>query len=289
VLVAHDTTERQLMLDAALQYRADGYKLVFCEHGTKRALDKGWERKEFTETEIRYRLSRHTFNIAARLDCLFVFDKDAASREAYNFLRKHRIKSRMEVTTSKGIHVWMRLDREIEDLRSRIRFNGMPLDVLTGERYVMLPPSWNEEAQWRYAYRPGKQFLPMCDLPVVPESVIELLTKREEPECEPKLSPGPVRSLVLGTHEEASALLRHERYVERIEKSEQGNNGSRACIRACLKILSLVEGDAARAWPLIVHFNRTRCQPAWDEEAEEGPDSLRRKLNEALKFWRPQC
>lgn len=287
MLVERDTTERQLILDAGLQFHASDYSLVLCHYGTKIAVDPGWPTKDIAEAEIRYRCSRRVFNLAARLDQLFVLDQDKASREVYNFKRKHRIRSRMEVTSSKHTHVWMRLDREIEGLRSRIRFNGMPLDVLTGKRYVMLPPSWNEEAQWRYTYRPGKQFLPVCDLPVVPESVIELLTKREEPDSEPKVPPGPVGTIVLGTCDEARALLRHQRYVERIEKSEQGNNGSTACIRACLKILSLVGGDAARAWPLVVHYNRTRCQPAWDEEAEEGPNSLRRKLSVALGYWRP--
>ncbi len=286
MLVEQDTTERQLMLSSAMHYHAAAYSLVFCLHGTKRAVDRGWDRKSLTEAEIIYRFGQRTFNIAARLDQLMVFDQDAANREAYNFKRKHKIRSPMEVTTSKHTHVWMRLERQIEGLRSRIRFLGMPFDVLTGDRYVMLPPSWNEEAQWRYTFRPGKRFLPALELPSVPESVIELLTK--EPESEPKTPAGPVGTIVLGTRDDARALLRHQRYVERIARSEQGKNGSTACIRACLKILTLVEGDTARAWPLVIHYNRTRCEPLWDEEAEEGPDSLKRKFLVALGYWRPQ-
>ena len=81
---------------------------------------------------------------------------------------------------------------------------------------------------------------------------------------------------------------RARRYVDRFEASVQGSNGSRALIVALLKILTICRGDPVKAFALARYFNATKCSPPWDEEREDGPDSLKRKLQEALKFWKPR-
>jgi hypothetical protein len=265
--------DREMVHQAALRYEAMGWAVELQQHGTKIPMFEGYlDRDRLNRAALSIHLRRRDCNIAFRLwdTQTVVFDKDAASRDAYNFLRKHRIKSDMEVESSRGIHVYMRLDREIEDCRTRIRFLGMPLDILMGRRLVTAPPSWNAEAEWRYRLRDGKKILPPDELPVVPESILELLIEKPQPR--------PICTVPLPDE-------RAMKYMDKVPPSIQGQGGSRQCIIACLKALTLTEGDTDRAFTLVCYWNRY-CDPPWDEEAEEGPDSLKRKLREARKFWR---
>jgi len=75
--VRGDLSERELSLADALQAHAGKYLLTLCHFRTKRAVDKGWERKVFTEAEIRHRLMFLLFNLALRAHGLRVFDKAA--------------------------------------------------------------------------------------------------------------------------------------------------------------------------------------------------------------------
>jgi hypothetical protein len=161
----------------------------------------------------------------------------------------------------------------IEVVKSRIRYREK-LDLLMGARYCVGPGTYVRETN--HVYRLEGIILPAEALPMLPDSVAEELNAVKE---ETRL---PVARIVI------DAESRTLKYVEQIAPSEQGNNGSASCIKAMLKILSLVGGDIDKAWPLALHYNRTRCVPPWDEDAENGPDSLKRKLSEAVKFWRPR-
>jgi hypothetical protein len=119
------------------------------------------------------------------------------------------------------------------------------------------------------------KIVPPDELPVAREALVTLLTRREE-----------VRARI-----ETVCCLPDEsaaRYLEKVAPAEQGNNGSRAAFVAALKCLTLAAGDERKAWEFLVYFNRTRCFPPFDEEIEDGPDSLKRKLREAAKVWKPR-
>ena len=80
----------------------------------------------------------------------------------------------------------------------------------------------------------------------------------------------------LGTRSAGPLTAAERRYLARLPPSVQGRNGSRACLVACLRLLTLTGGDVVRTWTLLVEYNRTRCEPPWDEQGEHGPDSLPR-------------
>ena len=254
-------SERDMLLHGALEATEAGHAIVLCRYGTKAAADKGWQNTRLMSDDIRFRFESDLFNIAARVHGLCVFDKDARSRETYNFLRKHRIKSPMEVQTSKGVHVWMRLAAPVGDVRTRIRFMGMPLDVkLTG--CVMLPPSLNAETGRYYQYRDGKRLLPPGELPPVPDSVIELLAEDSK-----RRRKGVQRAPINQLDGARTRLIRRAtNYISRII-AEAGNKGHNACFRAVCRLRDFGL-TAEEAWGVLVAWNEQgNAIPPFDEQA----------------------
>src|SRR4051794_23352600 len=101
---------------------------MLLRENSKAAAFKRWQEVAMSPQEGAFHLRRGRFNVGLRLDQgVLVFDKDESHRETYNWLRRHRIRSPMEVETRNGIHVFQRLTRRIEDVRSRIRFLGLKL------------------------------------------------------------------------------------------------------------------------------------------------------------------
>lgn len=266
--------ERELMRYPILRLQEFGYQPVLLKHGEKRAAFKEWQKRPMDRRELDYWTRRYAYNVGILLKGLVVIDRDAASKDAYNLVRKHRVhRSTMEVQTANGSHFYFRLPEGVEEVRTRIKFLGLPLDVLT--RCALHPPSWRRDVEWRYDYRKGTQLVRPEQLPVLPDSFLDLLKQEEVKE-----SPAPVAIIP------PSADERMIRYVERIDPSVQGENGSRSCFVACLKILTLTDGDMDKAWALALYYNSIRCSPPWDVEKRTGPDSLWRKLEEARKVWR---
>lgn len=259
----------------------------------KRPWFKDWQARLMDLRELQFWTRREVFNLGIHLGAsgLAVIDKDKATeksgsrREAYRWEQRHGVtsaKTPLAVETASGVHTYWRLPATVRAVRSRIRHAGgpdgrkLPLDILMAERVAVFPPSFVAETSHRYAFRPGKRLVPVGDLPLLPESVVAELN------ADGRSGPKPVALIPL------DADGGHLRYVERIDPAVQGADGSTACVKACLKILSLTGGDVGRAWPLALHYNRTRCDPPFDEEVETGPDSLRRKLLVARSFWKPR-
>lgn len=263
-------TELSAIIEHALKALECQHELVILKPGEKVPLFPRWPEKTPDVDEISYWLTRG-MNYGVKAKDMVILDKDAADRRAYDWLR-HRglyFGSPWKTETRKGLHIFHRLAEGIEEARSKIHHLGLPVDIITGRnRFVVGPGS--KVAGHEYALH--GQIVPVNELPDVPRDLFE---KREE-----------VRASIQTVCNVPDERAR--RYVEKIATSEQTKGGSRAVFVACLKILSLTSGDLARAWDLLVYFNRTRCLPPWDEEAEDGADSLRRKLREARKVWNPQ-
>ena len=74
---------------------------------------------------------------------------------------------------------------------------------------------------------------------------------------------------------------RAHRYLQTLPPSIQGQAGSVSLFRACLALRRGFDLDFDTAWPLLLHWNGTHCQPPWSEPA------LRRTLSNAARSWRP--
>lgn len=254
-----------------------GYDAVLLEYGLKRPAFRDWTERFLTLNEVTFWTRRRAFGLGVFLgDRLAVVDRDALTPETDDWLQAHGLdKPRFSVRTSKGVHSYWRLPAAVKEVRSRIRVNGLPIDLLMGKRVAVFPPTWIRDTDHRYAIAPGSQLCPSDALSPLPDAVVAVLNADPPGSTlHPRIAPIP-----------GSSEPRLLRYVERIDRSEMHRGGSTALVRACLKILTLVDGSLERAWPLVLHYNRTRCVPPWDEEAGGGPDSLRRKLLVA-KFYR---
>jgi hypothetical protein len=246
------------------------HELVILHENSKAPVFNNWQDRSPKASEVEWNIRQLNRNWGIKLRGLVVADKDARSRKAYDWMRLRRIhRSSMEVETRKGVHFFFGLPEATEEVRTRIKFLGLPLDLLTGgNRFVV--GAGSEVDGFTYSLRDGCEIKAPDDLPLFPVDVFQRNTNT--------------------TIETVCQLPdeRAKRYVDKIAPSVQGSNGSRALIVACLKILSLTEGDMQRAWELVCYYNAVKCTPPWDQEAENGPDSLKRKLMEARRFWRPK-
>ena len=122
----------------------------------------------------------------------------------------------------------MRLSEEIKEVRSRIRFLGMPIDLLTGERYAVGPPSIVNGKP--YELRKGKGWVAIDALPTFPSHLLEEHEKQETPNVnKPVLN---VSGIVNRTRGPVTRLVRNpEAYVLHVV-SHEGNNGSAGLVRA---------------------------------------------------------
>lgn len=69
-------------------------------------------------------------------------------------------------------------------------------------------------------------------------------------------------------------------YIERMEPSIQGSQGSTALFNVALALVKGFNLAHDEAWPLILRWNQTHCQPPWSEP------ELRHKLGSAAKSAR---
>lgn len=260
--------------DPAIVAHRKGHRVVMTREGTKEPIHRRYFERETDETEIGW-WRRRNANWAFLLLGLLIADKDARGRAADLFVRRMGLfYSPMAVRTRRGVHYFARWPEGVVG-RSRIQFRGMALDLFTGPTRLAIGPG-SVVAGHRYALLPKKEIVGPSELPLARPALVELLVDRPEER----------RGSIPTAFELPDECAR--RYVDRLPRSELGKNGSRTLFVACLKILSLTGGDLARAWELVKYFNRSKCDPPWDEEIGTGPDSLRRKLNEARKVWNPQ-
>jgi hypothetical protein len=268
--------EKALIAEAALQLDRMNYKLVIVRHGTKAALFKAWqERDPLTRLEIQTHTRRKLVNIGIdlrRSGNLVVFDKDATSMEAFRWLQRYGLlKTETQVETSKGLHYYWRLPEGVEDVRSKIKFLGMPLDVkVTG--YTLMAPSWVSETEWRYRIREGKKLLPLSELPVVPDEVVELLTRKEEPKWKPKPLPE----------------LPEEKAIEGLRKwvrhkiAREGSGGDLVTYKVAVKIASVIS-DFDRAMQELLAWDRECAVPPWSD-TPQGLKAIERKMRCAFDY-----
>lgn len=71
-------------------------------------------------------------------------------------------------------------------------------------------------------------------------------------------------------------------YVRTCEPAVQGNNGSSAMLRVARIVFHGFGLSEAEGWPVLVDWNRELASPPFDEQKETGPDSLSRKMREAI-------
>lgn len=75
--------------------------------------------------------------------------------------------------------------------------------------------------------------------------------------------------------------LRAHHYLQTLPPSIQGQAGSVSLFRACCALRRGFDLDFDTAWPLLLHWNSTHCQPPWSER------ELRHKLSDAARSRRP--
>jgi hypothetical protein len=263
-----DVRARHDFAESAIQA---GYKLVWTRG--KRCVVKDWPNVEFTRREISWRIRVENANIAAKVDGLAVLDADGLS--GLRWIEERGISSPFETLTRKGRHVWLRLGETEQEVRTVLRALGMELDLLTGaNRYAMLP--FSAVNGHTYSFAPGKGLVRPEELPTIGEVVLRELL------AEPDREPTPMAISPLGLPEE-----RARNYIDKLPFAVQGEGGSSSCIKAMLKILTLTGGDSRRAWELALYYNAAKCQPPFDPEIEDGPDSLKRKFEIARGWWKP--
>jgi hypothetical protein len=261
-----------MKLDLALTAQEKKHELVILHEGQKSPMFRNWQDKSPDAMELRYWLAKGK-NYGIKTRGLVVADKDAVSAEAFGWLRKHGLyRTEMVVETRKGLHLYYRLAEDAGEVRKRIRFLGMPLDLITGENFVVGPGSTVKD--FTYTLREGKRMCGREELLSFPSQLLSV----------PSVV-GETRASVCAVCNVPEARARL--YLDKVAVAEQGKGGSRAVFIAALKCLTLASGDEQKAWEYLVYFNRTRCLPPFDEEIEAGPDSLRRKLHEARKCWKP--
>ncbi len=261
-------------VDLIIDAKEKGHELVILDRNSKVPNRKDWPNRNPEAHEVIWNVNKFNANFGLKLNNIIVADKDAASRKAYDWMRLRRIhKSPMEVTTKKGVHFYFGLpDKVCEDVRTKIKFLGLPLDLLTGSnRFVVGPGS--EVDGFTYSLREGCEITAPGELPIFPVDVFETRTEATKVNI----------MMTFNMPDE-----RAKRYIDKIAPSVQGQNGSRAFFVACLKILNLTDGDIGRALALLSYYNATRCFPPFEMGKEDGPDSGVKKLRDAAAVWKPK-
>ncbi len=253
-----------MSLDTALRALELGFAPVPCRGKVPAVRWKLWQMRLPTREQVAEMFARPGLNVAIVTTGMALFDCDDPVKAGLVLAEcgdtPHKVK-----TPRGGIHLGYR-KRVGVLLRNQVRVKGEPIDIRTDGGIEVIEGRTEDGA-----YELLGQLRPLAELPVARIAWTRERKRRAAARVMPASEPG-----------EGAAL----RYVERIDESRQGHGGSSACFVAMLKILSLTRGDEARAWRLALHYNRTRCDPRWCEEKEDGPDSLKRKLREARKAWR---
>jgi hypothetical protein len=249
---------------SALAAKRTGWEVAFVRWGGKGAVDDEWQTRRPTLAEIDYRMRKRRLNYGLILNTegyrALVVDRDAADPAALAWMEGSGIASAMEVRSPRGLHVYGRLDDCVTDVRSRIKYLGMPLDLkMTG--YMMGPGSWNEELACRYEIAQGKRLLCPGDLPVLLPG-----ERLPEPERQETTERPAVRCVIDRTRHMARRIGNPEAYALRVE-SHEGSGGSRGLVRvvSCLRDSGWDPGRIYRF--LVEEWNRPpRVTPVWPEE-----------------------
>lgn len=241
-----------MSVDLAHLAREKGHEIVLLGRGVKSPVSRYWPDLCPTGADIEQYIGRLQWNWGIRLRGLLVTDKDASDRRAYDFMRKHRIhRSPMEVQTKKGVHFYFRI---AGDVKSKIKHLGMPLDLLTGNRFAVGPGSFIAETGHTYALRKGSSILSPGELPVFPTDIL-----KEPAHEKPRPASLPVSKPLNGPIADLAAYLR------RIP-SVQGSNGSRGLMRACFVVLD--QGlDLPTALAFLDQWSTACAAPPWDGDA----------------------
>jgi hypothetical protein len=274
---AMDDIDREILRHGADRLDAQKYDGVLFQKGRKIPLRKHWMTERMTGAQIDFWLRRYAFNVGILMGNLrrlpvSIMAVDYESVEArVRFRAEFGLpESPMVAKTARGFHEYFRTT--LINQKTVIGFRDEVDLKFTGA--VLAPPSWRDDVGLRYEWQSG--VVAPGDLPTFPSEILA------EPTAETK--PSPIALPPTGLSEEKQVS-----YVGKIDKSEQGRSGASSCIKAALKILTLTKGEVGEAWRLMLLYNRTRCEPPWDESDDAKPqDSLRRKFETALGWWRPR-
>jgi hypothetical protein len=241
-----------------------GYALVPVGRDSKVSLTR-WNRRDFPRGELLYHVA-HGGNLAAKVGetrdgvRTLVVDRDARTRETWDFLRGHGLhRSNMQTETASGNwHLWFRLPDGAGDIRTKIKLlvegRKLPVDV-KASGYVLLPGSTIGGRAYRW--REGRGLKRPGELVPVPDSLLALLDAgRGRPV--PRVT-GRARAAVRN-------ILHPGRYALTIE-SIQGRNGSAGLVRAVC-VLRDCGWDPGRILAFLVgEWNRPpRVVPPWSPE-----------------------
>jgi len=238
-------TEKELLREGALELHRHGYAVELVRYGTKRAAFEAWnERDGLSRAAFLSHMRRSPYNVAIRVGTevrgppegriLVAVDIDDGGLDG--------IDSPMIVRTARAFHAYF---ADVIEPKSRKWARG----DLKASGYLLAPPSWNAEAEFRYEWVKG---------PVRPEELPPLPTDlrvSSPPEilAEPCLKP---KKLVTRTVE---AMRKWIRKVHAIE----GQGGDRNTFRVACKICSVVR-DEVEALAEILSWNAEGyAQPPW--------------------------
>jgi len=252
--------------------------------GGKACLVRHWNEKTFAKGHLAYHLGQGG-NIGARVGLtrsgirVLVVDRDAKDMDSWKqFVQKHGIAHRCNMvvdTASLNTHYWFRLDRDTEEVRTKIKIavegaggerKKLPVD-LKSTGYVLFPGSQINGRP--YQFREAKGFKRPEDLAALPESVIDVLMSQKNisPSTE-KISASNtniIPNTAVRVRERATRIVCPERYVMRI-CSVQGSNGSGALVRA-LCTLRDSGWDGPRIFDFLVNVWNPACAfPEWSRE-----------------------
>ncbi len=164
------------MEHSALTAHDLGYHVAIAEKGGKAAIHRGFPDRWLGRDEIGW-YTRRGFNWGFVLDDLVDVDVDASSRKLYDWRRHRRIhRSVTEWQSRRGVHFLFRLQAGQEEVRSKIKHLGMPVDLLTGHRMALGPDSVVNG--FRYAVREKCALVIPEALPMFPVDILQ--PQREE-------------------------------------------------------------------------------------------------------------
>jgi hypothetical protein len=214
-------------VEAALAYKEAGWRLNILHRSGKEPVFRNWQHRDPTATEIEYHVDRLHRNFGLILDSVIVCDKDGRDREADLFVRRiGPFYSPHVVTTRKGKHYYEALPEGIE-ARTKLRFRGMMLDLLTGpSRYVVGPGSVVVKDGEPFTYELKGEIVAPGALPQARVALVNLLTETTEKVNQATTFP----RLIGNVRERIQGIACPEKYVLKVP-SVQGQHGSKGLVR----------------------------------------------------------
>jgi hypothetical protein len=257
--------------------REKGIVAIPCHPGTKVPAVpwKRWQ-SEMPPPELQERWFRDTrMNISILTTGMVVFDCETAEKAEVVLMHcgetPHMLRS-----PGGGIHLGYRKRKGVA-VQNRVKIKGEPIDIRTDGGLELIPNSVTEKGAYVWL---GTGLNRIASLPVArigwtrtrTRRATKILTSSAVPSDRSDVGPSAPR-----------LLYRGRKYVDTFERAVSGRGGHTATFVAALKIVRFVRllgGGPEEAWQLLLHFNRTKCDPEWDER------SLRHKLEDGLKTAR---